>query len=138
MQPNSNQVPPGELPRPQYEPMPNADSAEQANAPQEAVLAQAVERGSAAAAVPAIPPAIQLPATDDQSVAPVGPSDQSSPHSPQIADDGDLIEKEWVTKAKHIVEQTKNDPYAQTKEMNKMKADYLKKRYAKDLRVPEE
>lgn len=61
-----------------------------------------------------------------------------SPASPLIADDSDLIEKEWVAKAKHIVERTRDDPYLQTKEINKMKADYLKKRYAKDIVLPED
>jgi hypothetical protein len=56
---------------------------------------------------------------------------------PQIADDADLIEKEWVDKAKQIVERTKHDPHQQTKEMNTMKADYLKKRYNKDLKLSE-
>lgn len=54
-----------------------------------------------------------------------------------IADDADLIEKEWVTKAKAIVAQTKDDPFRQNQEMNKVKADYLKKRYNKDLKVSE-
>ena len=54
---------------------------------------------------------------------------------PQIAEDNDLIEKEWVEKAKQIVEHTKHDPHLQSKEMNHMKADYLKKRYNKDLKL---
>lgn len=57
--------------------------------------------------------------------------------SAMIADDADLIEKEWVVKAKAIVAQTKDDPHTQNKEMNKVKADYLKKRYNKDLKVSE-
>lgn len=55
-----------------------------------------------------------------------------------IADDADLIEKEWVERAKAIVEQTKADPHLQNKEINKVKAVYLKKRYNKDLKVDEE
>jgi hypothetical protein len=54
-----------------------------------------------------------------------------------IADDADLIEKEWVTKAKTIVMQTKDDPFTQNKEMTKVKADYVKKRYNKDLKMSE-
>jgi hypothetical protein len=57
---------------------------------------------------------------------------------PQIADDIDLIEKEWVVKAKEIVAKTKDDPYRQNQEMSKVKADYLKKRYNKDLRLSED
>jgi len=55
-----------------------------------------------------------------------------------IADDTDLIEKEWVNKAKAIVERTKADPHTQNKEMTKIKADYLKKRYNKDIKLPED
>lgn len=72
---------------------------------------------------------------------PVGPQMPSTQlagtPNPQIADDTDLIEKEWVEKAKSIVEQTKHDPYLQNKEMGVMKADYLKKRYNKDVKLSE-
>lgn len=54
-----------------------------------------------------------------------------------VADDADLIEKEWIIKAKSIVEQTKNDPRQQNIKMNTVKADYLKKRYNKDVKVSE-
>lgn len=57
---------------------------------------------------------------------------------PTIADDNDLIEKEWVMKAKAIVERTRHDPYQQNKEVEKMKADYLKKRYNKDIKITED
>ncbi len=57
---------------------------------------------------------------------------------PLIADDADLIEKEWVEKAKQIVDSTKHDPYRQNKELTRVKADYLKKRYNKDIKLNEE
>lgn len=56
---------------------------------------------------------------------------------PQIADDTDLIEKEWVDKAKEIVASTAHDPYQQNKEINKIRADYLKKRYNKEIKQSE-
>lgn len=52
-----------------------------------------------------------------------------------MADDADLIEKEWVLKAKAIVAHTRNDPHQQNVEMTNIKADYLKKRYNKDLKT---
>lgn len=55
-----------------------------------------------------------------------------------VADDGDLIEKEWVVKAKEIVERTKLDPYVQNKEINRVKADYMKKRYNKEIKLTED
>lgn len=66
------------------------------------------------------------------------PSAQQLSSMPTIADDTDLIEKEWVTKAKEIVERTKQDPYMQNKEVEKFKADYLKKRYNKDIKLTDD
>ncbi|MBW3569098.1 hypothetical protein KY385_03125 [Candidatus Parcubacteria bacterium] len=51
---------------------------------------------------------------------------------PEEAADSDLIEKEWVERAKQIVEHTKDDPYEQQRAIIQMKADYMKKRYNKD------
>lgn len=64
-------------------------------------------------------------------------SQKQSQYSPQVADDVDLIEKEWVQKAKKIIEKTANNPAEQSDEINKYKADYLKIRYSKDLKVSE-
>ena len=58
--------------------------------------------------------------------------------APQIADDIDLIEKEWVEKAKEIVDKTRENPYLQNKAISEIKADYIKKRYNKDLAKSEE
>jgi hypothetical protein len=55
--------------------------------------------------------------------------------SPIDAADSDLIEKEWVVKAKQIVEQTVNDPHAQQQEIAKMKTEYIKKRYKRDIEL---
>lgn len=52
---------------------------------------------------------------------------------PLVANDDDLIEQEWVQKAKKIVAATKDDPYRQEKEVSKLQADYLQKRYGKEV-----
>lgn len=57
--------------------------------------------------------------------------------SPAIADDVDVIEKEWVDKAKKIVSTTKDDPHEQEKEVSKLQADYLMKRYGKQIKTVE-
>lgn len=56
---------------------------------------------------------------------------------PSEASDTDLIEKEWVDVLQEIVRQTSEDPYAQQKEISKLKADYMKKRYNKDVKQGE-
>lgn len=49
------------------------------------------------------------------------------------AEDVDIIEKEWVNKAKNIVNSTRNDPRQQNKEIAKLKKIYLEKRFNKTL-----
>jgi hypothetical protein len=49
------------------------------------------------------------------------------------AHDVDLIEKQWVERAKTIVNQTQDDPYVQKKEISKAGADYIKKRFNKTI-----
>ena len=95
-------------------------------------------------------PAPQIASAPTQNNVPVEPPpavpvSQSQTHMPgisgilpQLADDTDLIEKEWVDKAKEIVAQTSHDPYLQNKEMNKVRADYMKKRYNKDIKLIED
>jgi len=91
---------------------------------------------------PAAPIQSSAPATDNVSA---GATQQAQPVSTPaiqmsqdlIADDSDLIEKEWVMKAKAIVAYTQDDPHRQNEEMTKVKADYLKKRYNKDLKMSE-
>ena len=57
--------------------------------------------------------------------------------TPAQAKDVDLIEREWVDKAKKIVTETKDDPYKREQAVNKLQIDYLKKRYGRDLGVAE-
>lgn len=55
--------------------------------------------------------------------------------NPSVASDDEVIEKEWVDKAKKIITETKDDPYKQEKEVSKLQADYLKKRYGKEVKL---
>jgi Txe/YoeB family toxin of Txe-Axe toxin-antitoxin module len=50
-----------------------------------------------------------------------------------VAEDADLIEKEWVERAKKIILETKDDPFARTNRVNELQKDYLQKRYNKNL-----
>ncbi len=80
-----------------------------------------------------------IPLVDPGATSPVTPvSPTQSTTNPAIADDVDVIEKEWVQKARAIVQQTKLDPYRQNKELTVFKADYMKKRYGKDIKLTAE
>ncbi len=74
---------------------------------------------TAQAAVSPAPPAPALPISDDH----------------LIADDADVIEKEWVEKAKKVISLTSDDPHQETIEINKLKATYMKKRFNKDIPI---
>lgn len=84
------------------------------------------------------PPILPVPTTS--SVPATGARPILNPLTPQtdtptVAADDEVIEKEWVDKAKKIVSQTKDNPYEQEKEVSKLQADYLKKRYGKDVKL---
>ena len=89
--------------------------------------AGAVAADAAAQAVPIVPVAAQVPVQQQ------APQQQSAPAlaTPLVAADEDLIEKEWVDKAKEIIQQTRDDPYARTQKVNELQRDYLQKRYGK-------
>ena len=78
-------------------------------------------------AAPTLPAPLPLPVADD----PVTPP--ATDDAPLVAGDEDLIEKEWVDRAKQIIERTKDDPYRREQEVNKLQADYLRKRYGREL-----
>lgn len=95
-----------------------------------------------AAAMPdMLPPTVPLSAHPNQPAGQNGGNQSGgqeagvsvSGGAPAVADDGDLIEKEWVLKAKQIVHATQHDPYKQTKELHALKKDYMKKRYNKTI-----
>jgi hypothetical protein len=62
---------------------------------------------------------------------------QPKPATPQVAGDTDMIEPEWVGAVKKIMDEYKTDPYSETQALTLLRADYLKKRYNKDIKTPE-
>lgn len=139
------------LPKPQFElPRPQATPGKEALAPLEGDqnIAQQTEQRNTE--LPAGPAPVS-PAQAAQSVAAADPKAGASnalipglqppkpiPTDDLAAEDGDLIEKAWVQKAKAIVEQTRSDPHRQTAEINKVKKDYIQKRYKKDVKLNDE
>lgn len=87
---------------------------------------------SLALPIPAVAPQIQVSAQ-----APLASDDTAVNDNPLAADDVDVIEKEWVNRAKKIIQQTKNDPYQQEHEVSKMQADYLEKRFGVQVKLPQ-
>ena len=140
MNPQGNdRMPSLDLPKPQTEQFVQGSEVLPFNNATEKDNAVAIEQGVPSPVAPAIPQPQPVTAPQYPAEQPVTSAPAAAPiaGTPAIADDADLIEKEWVEKAKEIVEQTRQDPYLQNKEINKMKADYMKKRYNKDINLEE-
>jgi hypothetical protein len=86
---------------------------------------------------PVVPPPSQPMQNPQQTPPKPAPGKPTQDDNPAMADDVDVIEKEWVEKAKKIVSSTKEDPHKQEKEVSKLQADYLKKRYGKQVKLTE-
>lgn len=75
-------------------------------------------------------------------VPPVQPAPMHAPNSAQQSQssaqqpdlDDEALDAEWVQKARAIVEQTHNDPYAESSALSQVRTDYLKRRYGKELK----
>jgi hypothetical protein len=61
----------------------------------------------------------------------------SQPSTPSSSlDDNSSIPKEWILKAKKIINSTISDPRQQNLEINKLKAEYMKQRFNIDIKIP--
>lgn len=78
--------------------------------------------------MPAPPVALNQPAQ----ALPVQPIETEAVSQSDL--DDEALDAEWVQKAKAIVEQTHNDPYAESNALRQVKVDYLKRRYGKELK----
>lgn len=89
--------------------------------------APAAEQAAAPPVMPTVP-VVASPLADDSTA-----SQPAQITLPTVANDDDLIEKEWVDKAKKVLAETKDDPYRREQEVNRLQADYLLKRYGREL-----
>lgn len=94
---------------------------------------QMAEAGAAVSDISNVP----FPVVTDPAISTTVTDDAVSDDSPAIAGDDDVIEKEWVDKAKKIIQDTKGDPHQRTSKVNQLQKSYLKKRYGKELGVAE-
>jgi len=84
----------------------------------------AVQAEAAQIAMPALPtPVIQTTPT----------TQAADDDTPIVANDDDLIEKEWVDKAKKILAETRDDPYKREREISKLQIEYIRRRYGRQI-----
>lgn len=92
---------------------------------------QAAEAQAAAADAAAVSQTV-APITTPDPLSAGAPLPSNVAH-PLVAADQDVIEKEWVDKAKQIVSDTRDDPYERSNRVNELQRDYLQKRYGKQI-----
>lgn len=80
-------------------------------------------------ALPVLPAPDPVAATVPAPLSPV-PVDHTIPTA---ANDDDLIEKEWVDKAKQVITMTKDDPYKREVEVSRLQREYIRKRYGREI-----
>lgn len=52
-----------------------------------------------------------------------------------MLNDNENDDKKWVDKAREVVRRTRGDPYRQNQELTVLKAEYMKQRYNKIIKV---
>lgn len=122
------EVPPSESLEPNTE-----QQIEKSPAHQETAASRLKQPSSGAPALLQMPQDQTMPADDSQKPTPVPISPPTTAQLP--AADINLIEKEWVEKAKQIIAKTRNDPFSQKNEVSKIKADYIHKRFNKPVKT---
>lgn len=148
MNPQSNQTPGLRLPQPSFDlgQAPAAQPAEAFRAPA-APMSVPVSPAPAMQAPQAPVPAGAIPVAPATQAAPVVAQSQAVPGMPVApmqdvsaaqGDDESAVDQEWITKAKEMVERTHSDPYLQSNELSKIKAQYIKVRYNKDIKIVED
>ena len=102
-----------------------------------AAAAETVGKQAPAPALPTIPD--DIPAADAPVIAAPAPDSAVPVHpvSDHPAQDSDHIEPVWVNKVKEVIAQTHDDPYLQKNEMSRVKADYIQKRFGKQIKTDE-
>ena len=98
---------------------------------------QAAEAGAQAADAATIAAPVAQPQVQQVLIAQPQPVQAPTSNSPLVAADEELIEKEWVDKAKEILAHTKDDPHTRTQKVNELQRDYLQKRYGRALGASE-
>ncbi len=98
-------------------------------------LGHLVEASAQQPFVPSTSMALPVPVVaDDQQQASTLPQTAA----PLVASDEDLIEKEWVDKAKQVIADTKDEPYLREQEVKKLQIEYVQKRYGKIIGARDE
>lgn len=85
---------------------------------------------------PMTPSATSTDVTQQQTVLPMPPA--QSPSAVASQPDNEFNDEEVVRKARALIERTKTDPYTQSKEVDKMRVEYINKRFGRKIKSDKE
>lgn len=105
------------------------------NNPEKAALPEAAPAAQAQNAVPIMP--FVPPGTPQQQGAAIAPVANPQPAAMGQPTD-EFNDEEVVRKARALIEQTKADPYAQSKEVGKIRIEYINKRFGREIKPDKE
>jgi hypothetical protein len=99
--------------------------------------AAAPEKAGNQPQTPTLPLSLDDIPTAGQPALPVAASDDQISRASAHAEipDGDHIPEVWIDKTKSVIAQTRQDPYIQKNEVSRIKAEYIQKRFNKQIKV---
>ena len=115
---------------PTPEQQPSVSMAEIPQSPEASVPASAPIASTPAAATSTPSAPVNMNSSQPVQVTPPAPIASANP---ALAEDVDVIEKEWVDQAESIIQKTAGDPHAEEEQIEDLQIDYMKKRYGKDV-----
>lgn len=82
---------------------------------------------------PVLSQGLTLPAVPTTVIPAPPPQSQGSVSTPVTAADEDLIENEWVNRAKQIISETEGDPYERERQISELRRTYIRERYGRQI-----
>ena len=135
MNPNRGEAP-ANFELPSQPPIPEGEAKQEQSVESPAARPETSGNKPLQPALPAIPD--DLPAADQPVIA-APPQDITAParEDKRAVDNPDHIEREWIDRVNNVVARTHEDPYLQKEQVSKVKAEYIKKRFNKQIKTDE-
>lgn len=91
--------------------------------------------GIATVGATGVMPEVGTQATEQVGVLPTDnrTAEEIAINAPEVARDGDRMEKEWMDRAREVVKETKNDPNGRLQRTARLREDYMRKRFNRIL-----
>lgn len=78
----------------------------------------------------------RVPTSADPSIG------QATPQTPTVAASHPLneerLEASWITRIKRVIQVTRDDPYEQSQQIARLRAEYMYRRFQKTVKLPED